>query len=246
VNEPRGTVTEKAARLKRSHGKHDLTGRVFTRWTVIELSTRRDPDHRIFWRCRCECGVERDVDGSQLRCGRSLSCGCLATERRVAAVTVHGCARAGAQHRAYGSWQGMKQRCLNTSNTAYQHYGGRWISIDPRWIDSFETFLADMGPCPAGFTIERNDVNGNYEPSNCRWATQKEQTQNTRATRRMTLGDETLNLSQWAAKLGVSIGTLRKRRALGWSDTETLTRPIDRRFSSTKQHTDTQRGGDSR
>lgn len=233
--EPTGVVTEKSMRRPYSRMKHNLVGRVFGCWTVLALSSRRGSDYQVFWFCSCECGVERDVNGNQLRRGKSLSCGCQGRERHRAAVTKHGHAKDGARDRTYSSWQHMKQRCLNPGDDAYHHYGGRGISIDPRWIDSFETFLADMGPCPAGYTIERNDVNGDYESSNCRWATQKEQMQNTRVVRVLTLGNETLNVSQWATRLGINRGTLFKRLASGWSDTETLTLPVDCRYSRTRR-----------
>lgn len=124
---------------------------------------------------------------------------------------------------AYGSWENMRARCLNPNSPAYQLYGGRGVTICDRWSD-FAAFLADMGDRPAGATLDRIDVDGNYEPDNCRWATPRQQALNTRRNVRWTHGGETLTISEWADRLGVNKTTLRMRVSRdGWTVAQALT-----------------------
>jgi len=109
-------------------------------------------------------------------------------------AVVHGHARNLNPTREWVTWAGMRNRCLNSNGPKYHHYGGRGISICERW-ETFENFLADMGPKPVGMTLDRRDVNGNYEPSNCRWATYHEQNTN-RRTKSLT-DDEVVELKAW-------------------------------------------------
>lgn len=119
-------------------------------------------------------------------------------------------------HPLYGTWHSMKQRCSNPSNDRFKDYGGRGIKVCERW-KSFDSFLSDMGPRPVGTTLDRwPDINGNYEPGNCRWATPKEQQNNTRNNLRLTLNGVTHNLTEWAKELAVNPHTLRCRIYRGW------------------------------
>jgi hypothetical protein len=131
----------------------------------------------------------------------------------------------------YRSWRGMKTRCLNTRDHMYPKYGGRGIGICDRWRDSFEAFLADMGPKPTPrHSIERIDNNGNYEPSNCRWATNTEQSRNRRNTRHITHEGETMCISAWAYKAGISVQTLHTRLRNGMPISAALTHPLGTHF----------------
>ena len=147
----------------------DETGKVYGRLTVLSRNGI-DKSGCIKWNCRCECGAEKEISGHSLRNGSSQSCGCLQIER----TRTHGKTKT----KAYKAWQQMKQRCTNPNAQYFHRWGGRGITFCSDW-ERFDKFLADMGEPSAGMSLDRIDNDGNYEPSNCRWATNKEQSQNT-------------------------------------------------------------------
>ncbi len=134
------------------------------------------------WICRCKCGRKTLVFPTSLIRGRSTSCGCRRKEVSSIFRLKHGEARKGKNTREYRCWAHIKGRCENSNDGAYKNYGGRGITICEQW-QSFEQFLQDMGRCPKGFSIERVNNNGNYEPSNCKWIPLSEQAKNKRNVR---------------------------------------------------------------
>ena len=127
-------------------------------------------------------------------------------------------------HPDYYLWAGMVDRCTKPWNKSFPKYGGRGIKICKEWMN-FKVFLSDMGSRPAGRSLDRIDNNGNYEPANCRWATKKEQQNNTRRCRFLSIGKQTKTMTQWANETKLSITTIRKRVKRGWSDIKILTTP---------------------
>lgn len=199
----------------------DLTGRVFGRWSVIKLS-HKDEKSALFWECLCSCGTRRPVFGGDLKRGSSVSCGCHRDELSVARSTTHNLAR----HPAYRSFIKMKVRCFNKKDGNYYLYGARGITVCERWENSFENFWEDMGPAwQPGLSVERDNVNGNYEPGNCRWATPKEQANNRRSNVIIETPKGRMNIQQAADTFGLTHQTISSRIRYGWDDYE-LTKPL--------------------
>lgn len=163
----------------------DITGQRFGR--LIAIRPWDGSGRRLKWVCACDCGGESYPTGSALRAGKILSCGCLRNERLLAALVKHGEALGRKRPSPeYSTWISMRNRCNNPKNHAYSYYGGRGISVCERWND-YANFIADMGPRPSPtHSIDRENNDGNYEPSNCRWATKTEQAANQRAGGRFT------------------------------------------------------------
>ncbi len=157
-------------------------GNIYGRLIVMAYSHR---DGHEFWKCACECWADYVADGTALRQGRTVSCGCARREAIVARnrVGTHGATRNQQRSPEYRAWESARQRCNNPKDKDYQHYGGRGITVCKRWR-KFSNFLQDMGARPPGTSIDREDVNGNYEPGNCSWATPKQQANNRRNNRR--------------------------------------------------------------
>ena len=155
----------------------ELTGRKFGSWTVLDYAFM-NPDGKSIWTCKCDCGVVPDVSGTALTQGRSKNCG-----KRGAHPYKHGDCINGKSTTEYSSWHMMIQRCENKKADGYSSYGGRGITVCKRW-KRFENFLVDMGRRPSkNHLLDRMNKEKGYRPSNCRWATRKEQMRNTRNSR---------------------------------------------------------------
>lgn len=152
-------------------------GTKFGRLTFLELANRNDKSRQWYWKCRCDCGNERTIMGSNVKNGRSLSCGCLQKQRVSETITTHG--KSGTKlHR---TWKNIKQRCFNERHPRFCDYGGRGITMAEEWKNSFERFAADVGEPPTeNHSLDREDNNKSYEPGNVRWATDLEQHRNRR------------------------------------------------------------------
>lgn len=199
----------------------NLTGQRFGRLVVVERkahSTRRS----AHWATRCDCGTETIVRGSHLTMGKIVSCGCHRRERTIAVSTVHGMSKSS----EFNIWMKIKGRCCNKSNRAYQDYGGRGVRVCDAWLDSFEAFLSDMGPRPSPkHSIDRIDNAGNYEPSNCRWSTAKEQARNRRSNWKIDYDGESHFITDLAARSVVSTRAFVSRIKAGWPVHNALVTP---------------------
>lgn len=189
----------------------NLIGEKYGKLTVLEKAGK-DKRGCWLWLCKCECGNETIVNGAKLKNGHTKSCGCGSAGNHIS----HG--KTGT--RIYRIWQAMKSRCSNTDIPAYKDYGGRGISVCKEWESDFVCFYnwAISNGYDDNLSIDRIDVNGNYEPSNCRWTTKKEQAINTRKFKLFTFNGESHTLKEWCEILNINYRTLRSRILYnGWS-----------------------------
>lgn len=216
--------------LKKKGGRArmDLVGRRFDRITVLSPA----PDWighngaiQARWNCACDCGKKKSILGQHLKSGKIKSCGCLSAEIAAARSTTHGQSKNG-RTLAYRSWAAMKTRCTNPNQASARNYLFRGITVCSRWMNSFENFFADMGVRPKGYTIERIENEKGYFKSNCRWATRKSQSNNSRGNRIMKYKGRSMNASQWAEELGIKPDVIYGRIYEGWSDHRTLSQPV--------------------
>ena len=180
----------------------DLTGKRFGKLVVVERTDSKN--RRTMFLCKCDCGNSKIVRSELLISGKTKSCGCLAANNLN--QTKHG-----KKHtKLYGVWCTMKSRCNNPNAQHYQNYGARGIKVCKEWEKDFQSFYdwALSSGYREGLTIDRKNVNGDYEPDNCRWASMKTQNNNRGNNVLYTYGGETKTLSQWADESGVKYGTL--------------------------------------
>ena len=211
-----------------------IIGNNYGRLTVIGYSHAQKRNiglhSRHHWICRCTCGTVLVVESSNLKGGVSTSCGCYQRERASDAGksnTRHGMS----DSPEYSTWRRILDRCYNPKNDSYNRYGGRGIKVCNRWCTSFDNFYKDMGGRPSNHhSIDRIDNEGDYTPDNCRWATPQEQGNNRGNNRRLTYNGQTMTITQWAHKAGISIETLSSRLDVHkWSLERAITEPVKRR-----------------
>lgn len=198
--------------------KLDLVGKKFGRLVVIKETIYKG---LRAWACQCDCGEKTIVTTSNLTNGHTNSCGCIKREVTAKTHTKHGMCGTP----TYRSWESMLNRCNNKNGMDFSDYGGRGIKVCERWKD-FSNFYSDMGERPEGTSIDRINVNGDYEPSNCRWATMKEQANNKRTNHHLTFRGLTLTISQWSTKLGLKREIIKDRLMSGWSIEDALTKKV--------------------
>lgn len=215
--------------------KLNLVGKRFGRLTVIEDSGERTPKHQVKWHCVCDCGNHVYVPTCYLTTGDTRSCGCLFRETCKQPNTLrHGDASPNGKHtRLYESWHQMRKRCNNPKDHNYRNYGGRGITVCTEWetYEKFRDWALNNGYA-TDLSIDRIDVNGNYEPSNCRWADSITQGNNRRTNRFIEYNGEKHTLAEWARLTGISDDTLAHRLKDGWSIEDVFNKPVRSRKPS--------------
>ena len=195
--------------------KYNLAGQRFGRYTVLNYCGTSKFGSSL-WICECDCGNIKTIPTNGLTSGQYKSCGCLKKERMEIAGKTHGSSKT----RLYKIWKNMKTRCLNPKNHKYKSYGMRGISICDEWQRSFESFY--LWAISAGYndllTIERIDVNGNYEPENCTWIKSECQALNRRNTRKVIFEGRELRVKEFSELCGISESTVYKHLKNGLVD----------------------------
>lgn len=184
------------------------------------------------WLCRCDCGKEKKVRVSNF--GKTQSCGCLRRQQMSERQTTHGATKNGVRLPEYDVWATMKARCYNPNNKHFNRYGGRGITVCDRWLigendlTGFECFLLDMKRRPnPDLQIDRfPNNNGNYEPTNCRWATVTQQQRNRSSNHLISYAGKSVSLTEAAEAAGINASTVFGRINLGWSEEEALSNPL--------------------
>lgn len=207
----------KKGQFVKGNSLQDLTGKRFGRLVALNLSDKK-VGRKTFWDCKCDCGNFKTVRTDILKSGKTLSCGCLKKEQdKINLPNGQGRVKHGfSKMRIYHIWDRMHSRCENSSNSSYANYGGRGIKVCPEWSD-VNGFIkwAYFHGYQSNLTIDRIDVNGNYEPANCRWATWDEQAKNKQNTILIKYLGQTKPLTVWASELGIDKALLRNRYKLG-------------------------------
>lgn len=204
---------------QRTWSKIDLTGKKIGLLMVLSEEGQRNKNGEILYKVQCECGKIAVKLGALLKSGKTKSCG-----RCKLLIGKHLLSSS----RENRIWRLMKDRCLNEKSTSYKNYGGRGITICERWINSFTNFYADLGESN-GLTLDRINTHGNYEPSNCRWASTTTQARNKTNNKLINYKGETKCLSEWCEILGVHVGTMWNRINNGWSIERCFQTPVVKR-----------------
>lgn len=201
----------------------DLTGCRFGRLTVI--SRAENKNGKVVWHCKCDCGNESDVYATCLKSGNTKSCGCYQRFRASTTGVIHGETQ---KTRLYNIWNNIKERCYGVNCKDYPDYGSRGISVCDEWRNNYLSFKqwAIENGYNDSMSIDRIDVNGDYEPSNCRWATNIVQANNKRNSRFVEFRGETHTLSEWSRIKHINVNTLYSRLTKGWGAEMALTKQV--------------------
>lgn len=209
----------------------DLTGQKFGRLTIIK-EVEKDKNNKSQCLCICECGNEKIIRKSDLRTGKIKSCGCIKKEILSKRQKKHGKTRT----RLYRIWCNIKSRCKNKKVPCYKYYGGKGIILYEEW-QNFEPFYewAINNGYQENLTIDRIDINNNYEPKNCRWVDRKTQSRNQSTNHLITYNNETHCINEWAEIKCLTKAAIHNRIKYGWSIEKILTTPLRRKYAR-KQH----------
>ncbi len=210
----------------------DITGQRFGELTVLRLHHKKPRykkngaihSYRLYYECKCDCGNMCIVNSDELLHGKTKSCGCYRREKARNDFSIHNLTNT----RLYNTWTHMKGRCLNPTDAAYKNYGGRGITVCQEWQDDFINFYnwAMANGYTKKLTIDRININGNYEPKNCRWVDMKTQGRNKRTNVTLPYNGETHCLKEWAEIVNIKVGTLQNRVYKQWSVKDILTQPV--------------------
>lgn len=194
---------------------------MFGRLTVLDRAENAGRTTR--WKCICSCGKETIVRQPDLKSGRTTSCGCRFSEQLAERNSKHGLSGT----KLCNIWRSMKDRCYNSNCPAYKNYGGRGIKVCDEWFSDLKAFYdwSIANGYDEGLTIDRIDVNGNYEPSNCRWVDRIVQANNTRSNHFIEYDGRTQTIAEWSKELGIKQHTILRRLSLGWTIERALRTP---------------------
>lgn len=211
--------------------KHQqLIGQKFNRLTILDIWIDKVKGYYVC-KCKCECGSETVTRLSPVKNGGIKSCGCIRYKYRKAPIMGCKLYTGRSKHPLYNTWNNMLGRCENPNDEMYKNYGGRGISVCNQWhdFDEFIKWSDSVGGRPDGCSIDRIDVNGNYCPENCRWATNEIQQNNKTTSQYLTYKGETKTLAEWCRKLGLSRYSVQYRFMQVWSAEDILEIPLNHR-----------------
>ena len=210
--------------------KDDYIGKKFNRWTVLGVDEKRTREtQRTHFKCQCECGKIKSIYQYNLLHNKSKSCNCFQKDNP--SYITHGMSKT----KFYKTWYSMLRRCYDKTQRAYKYYGARGITVYDRWKDSFDNFKVDMYDSynkhaerygESETTLDRINVNKNYEPSNCRWATWEEQANNKRDNHYISIDGDTKTIAEWADVSGINARAIFKRLVRGWEDRDAVFKPL--------------------
>ena len=198
--------------------KLNLVGMKFGQLTVLS-EAGSNKHKKVCWLCKCECGNLTTVPGSHLKNNHTTSCGCLSPIKYIHGGYAN-------KERLCLIWSAMKRRCYKSSFTGYENYGGRGITVCGEWLNDYKSFKnwALKNGYKEGLEIDRIDVNGNYEPVNCRWVFKKIQNNNKRSSHFITFRSETKTAAEWATITGINYQTIMSRiNKFNWPIEKALT-----------------------
>lgn len=207
---------------------NSLIGKKFNSLTILAIDSHNDSGHYSLL-CKCDCGNTKCIRSDRVVNGVTKTCGC----RNVGYNNYSEKRLSRKYSKLYSCWNTMRHRCYNPKNHKYKSYGGRGITVCQEWKNSFEPFLkwAMANGYSNGVTIDRINVNGNYEPTNCRWVTSLEQARNKTTNKFIFYKGETKCLSQWCEELNLPSATIWARLRIGWSTEKAFETPIRKKHT---------------